>query len=81
MSDLRSFFQLDPSVAFLNHGSFGATPLPVFAVYQEWQRRLGQQPVYFFNNVYDVEMRKAREAVAAYVKANADDLVYLSRFE
>jgi hypothetical protein len=34
---LREEFLLDPSVTFLNHGSFGASPRAVFETYQEWQ--------------------------------------------
>jgi isopenicillin-N epimerase len=41
---LRDLFLLDPDVVFLNHGSFGAVPRPVFEVYPEWQRRLERQP-------------------------------------
>ena len=37
---LKDLFLLDPQVVFLNHGSFGATPEPVFESYQRWQRRL-----------------------------------------
>ena len=33
-------FLLRPDVTFLNHGSFGATPRPVFERYQAWQREL-----------------------------------------
>ena len=47
MFGLRSQFLLDPSVTFLNHGSFGATPRPVFQSYQRWQRELERQPVEF----------------------------------
>ena len=43
---LRDAFLLDPSVTFLNHGSFGATPRAVFERYQEWQLEL-RQPVLF----------------------------------
>src|SRR3954469_6690645 len=42
---LREEFLLDPSVTFLNHGSFGACPRPVFEEYQRWQLALERQPV------------------------------------
>jgi hypothetical protein len=44
----KSYFLLDPTVHFLNHGSFGATPEPVFKAYQDWQLRLERQPVLFW---------------------------------
>ena len=37
-SEFVRHWNLDPSIAFLNHGSFGATPKPVFDTYQGWQR-------------------------------------------
>jgi isopenicillin-N epimerase len=40
MPDLKELFLLDPNVIYLNHGSFGATPKPVFRNYQSWQRKL-----------------------------------------
>src|SRR5713101_8262388 len=44
---LRHEFLLDPDVVFLNHGSFGACPRPVFERYQAWQVELERQPVEF----------------------------------
>ena len=44
---LRSLFLLRPDVTFLNHGSFGACPLPVFEIYQNWRLELEWQPVEF----------------------------------
>jgi isopenicillin-N epimerase len=41
----RDLFLLDPDVAYLNHGVFGACPRPVFDVYQDWQRELEREPV------------------------------------
>ena len=43
MDNLAAQFLLDPAVTFLNHGSFGACPRPVFARYQEWQLQLERQ--------------------------------------
>ena len=77
MNNLRSYFQLDPDVTFLNHGSFGATPLPVFEVYQEWQRRLERQPVRFFSREATPALRAARESLGAYLAARPEDLVFV----
>ena len=77
MNSLRSYFQLDPDITFLNHGSFGATPLPVFAVYQEWQRRLERQPVRFFSREATPALRTARESLGAYLNARPEDLVFV----
>jgi isopenicillin-N epimerase len=74
---MRDLFLLDPDVIFLNHGSFGATPKPVFAAWQEWQRTLERQPVYFYSHLYDRELRAARAALGAYINAAADDLVFV----
>ena len=42
--NLKSLFLLRPDMTFLNHGSFGACPRPVFETYQAWQRELELQP-------------------------------------
>ena len=44
---LLDLFLLDPTVVFLNHGSFGACPRPVFEAYQAAQLELERQPVEF----------------------------------
>lgn len=73
----KELFLLDPGIVFLNHGSFGATPRVVFENYQEWQRELERQPVEFLGRRFNDLMRAARAALAAYVHADADDLVYV----
>jgi isopenicillin-N epimerase len=49
-TNLSQQFLLDPEVTFLNHGSFGACPRPVFEDYQRWQLTLERQPVAFLDS-------------------------------
>ena len=74
---LRDLFLLDPAVHFLNHGSFGACPRPVFDTYQAWQRRLESQPVLMLGREYDALLQRARQALGAFLHAPADDLVFI----
>ena len=77
MAELRDLFLLRPDVVFLNHGSFGACPRPVFEAYQDWQLELERQPVEFLGRRFEELMRQAREALGSYVGADPDDLVYI----
>jgi len=74
---LRDIFLLRPDVVFLNHGSFGACPRPVFEAYRAWQLELERQPVEFLGRRFEDLMRESRAALGAYVGAAADDLVYV----
>lgn len=65
--DFRSLFLLDKSIHFLNHGSFGACPIPVFECYQEWQVRLEKQPVKFLGRDYPELDFKARQHLADFL--------------
>ena len=76
MFNLKQHFLLDPSVTFLNHGSFGATPKPVFEEYQRWQRELENQPVEFLGRRFTGLMADARAVLGEYLGTHADNLVY-----
>jgi isopenicillin-N epimerase len=76
--DLRGQFLLDPDVVFLNHGSFGACPRPVFETYQRWQRELEREPVEFLARRWEGLLAEARAGLARYVGARADDLVFVT---
>jgi isopenicillin-N epimerase len=80
MDNLASLFLLDPDVTFLNHGSYGACPRPVFARYQAWQVQLERQPVAFLdpNRGLSGWMREARVAMAGQLGVDADDIVGLT---
>ena len=75
--ELRREFLLDPEVAFLNHGSFGACPRPVFERYQAWQCELEREPVDFLDRRLPALLDDAREALADYVGCSADDLAFV----
>ena len=77
MRSLKEQFLLDPNIVFLNHGSFGATPKPVFRAYQEWQLRLEHQPVLFLGRELDGLLRESRVELGAYLNADPDDLVFV----
>ncbi|HEX9388445.1 MAG TPA: aminotransferase class V-fold PLP-dependent enzyme [Anaerolineales bacterium] len=77
MSSLKEYFLLDPTLVFLNHGSFGATPKPVFEAYQNWQLRLERQPVLFLGRELPELLRKSRHALGNYLNAGPDDLIYI----
>jgi hypothetical protein len=74
---MRDLFLLDPSVVFLNHGSFGACPRPVFEEYQRLQLELEREPVEFLGlkRRYPALIAAARDRLAAYVGASPADLV------
>src|SRR3954451_21209376 len=74
---MKELFLLDPDVTFLNHGSFGACPRPVFEVYQRWQLELEREPVEFIIRRLRGLLEEARVALAAYVGAAADDLTFV----
>lgn len=76
--NLRSLFMLDPEIVYLNHGSFGACPRPVFAAYQSWQRRLESQPTAFLGRHITAYMENARIELGKYVNVQPDDLVYFA---
>lgn len=72
----RGQFLLDAKVTFLNHGSFGATPKPVFREYQRWQRELERQPVEFLGRRHNELMKTARGALARYLGTSVENIVY-----
>ena len=74
--NIRDQFLLDPTVTYLNHGSFGACPKPVFQAYQDWQLQLERQPVDFLGRRARGLIAESRVALAEYVGCAADDLVY-----
>jgi len=74
---LRDAFLLRNDVTFLNFGSFGACPKPVFKKYQEYQLELEQEPVLFMTSTGLQYLKQSRQALGEYINCDADDLVFL----
>jgi isopenicillin-N epimerase len=76
-SNLIKLWQLDPKITFLNHGSFGACPLPVLAVQQQLRDRIERQPLQFFERDFEALLDAARLDLAALVGADPSDLAFV----
>ena len=70
-------WSLDPSVIFLNHGSFGACPIPVLQYQAELRQRMERQPVQFFVRDLEGLLDEARAALGDFLGAPANDLVWV----
>lgn len=76
-SNLARHFLLREDVVFLNHGSFGACPQPIFETYQGFQRELEAEPVEFLGRRLNDLMRPPREALAAELGTSQDNIAGL----
>ena len=85
MSDtIRSLFYLDPSISYLNHGSFGACPRAVMDSYQFWQIELEKNPIdYFvrqlqglFSHTVGGPLEESRSQLAAFVCADPAGMIF-----
>ena len=77
LPQLADQFLLDPGVVYLNHGSFGAVPRPVFESYQHWQKELEANPVIFLGRRLPDLLSHARERLGAFINAAPDDLTFV----
>ncbi len=70
-------WRLDPSVTFLNHGSYGACPEAVLAIQREWRDRLEAEPVRFLSDDLPALLDAARAAVGSFLHADPDGLAFI----
>jgi isopenicillin-N epimerase len=71
-------WDLDPEIAFLNHGSFGACPRAVLQHQRELQLQLEREPVLFLHRELEARLDASRAALAAFVGCDPDDLAFIA---
>ncbi|HEY7697518.1 MAG TPA: aminotransferase, partial [Vicinamibacteria bacterium] len=77
MNPFTRFWSLDLDVVFLNHGSFGACPLPVLERQQELRAEMEREPVEFLYRRFEPRIDEARGALGRFVGADPDDLAFV----
>ncbi|HNC97667.1 MAG TPA: aminotransferase class V-fold PLP-dependent enzyme [Myxococcota bacterium] len=68
--DLRHLWGLDPSVDFLNHGSFGAAPLKIRQLQLVLQKELESQPVEFLARRLPERLLQVRRRLGLFLGAD-----------
>jgi len=74
--ELKKLFMLDPDITFLNHGSYGACPKPIFDKYIQFQKQLEKEPVRLL--AYDLFplLEKSRKTLSDFIYCDKDDLIF-----
>ncbi|NOT38558.1 MAG: aminotransferase class V-fold PLP-dependent enzyme [Saprospiraceae bacterium] len=75
---IKEQFYLDPEITFLNFGSFGACPKPIFKEYQRLQLLMEREPVHFITRLGMELWAQSRKALSEYINCNYDDVIYVT---
>src|SRR5262245_35492863 len=77
-SDLARLGPLTPAIDFLNHGSFGSCPRHGLQLQAELRARMEEEPIVFLIHELEQHLDESRQAVAAFLGAKPEDLVFVS---
>ena len=74
---VRALWPLEPTVAHVNHGSYGAVPTPVLEEQQSWRDRMESNPLRFLRREAPAALVAARAEVAAFLGAGPTSLAFV----
>jgi isopenicillin-N epimerase len=74
---VKQHWLLDPSITFLNHGSFGATPKVVLEKQRAFQEQLEREPVRFMVRELEPLLDAVRIELAAFLGADPAGLAFV----
>ncbi len=75
--EVRALWSLDPARAHLNHGSFGAVPIPVQRAQEELRRRVEANPMRELTRTMTDGLEKARSRAASFLGADLEGFVFV----
>ncbi|OGF59292.1 MAG: penicillin epimerase, partial [Candidatus Fischerbacteria bacterium RBG_13_37_8] len=68
---------LEPNIIFLNHGSFGACPIPVLEKQAFYRTMLEKEPVRFFLREFEELYYSALQELANFISVNVENIVFI----
>ena len=74
---MRQHWSLDPGITFLNHGSFGACPVPVLAEQSRLRAQLEANPMRFMVREQEALLDAALQALGSFLGAAPADLAFV----
>ena len=74
---MKAHWTIDPSVVFLNHGSFGAAPRVVQEAQTTLRERMERNSMKFFLRDLECLLDESRKALGAFVAATPTDLAFV----
>ena len=77
VSPYKHHWNLAEGVTYLNHGSFGPTPLVVQQELAEWTARLGSNPMDFYVRNLPEHLDRALTSLGDFVGTSPDNLVFI----
>ena len=77
-SSMSAEFQLEPTIAYLNHGSFGACPRRVLEAQDAHRQAIEHNAMRFYIDDIWPKIDRSRQALGELINADAQDLVFVS---
>jgi isopenicillin-N epimerase len=77
-TELARHWALDPAITYLNHGSFGACPLPVLDAQRRLREQMEREPVQFLTRQAPLLLAAAREVLGRFIGAPPEGLAFVA---
>jgi len=74
---LKALWQIRPDTIYLNHGSYGPSPISVREIRRDLLQRLDDQPMDFFMRTLEPAWHSARDRLAEFVGTSGGNLIFV----